>query len=471
MRRREFLAMPAVPALLAAAPSTDARIDDLRIEFRDYLYRAPYMFGGREVDRVTLLEVRCRLSTRAGKSAEGGSAMPMGNVWSFPAPGVPYDTTLGAMKTLAEKVARITRGYTEYAHPLDVNHTLEAEYLKAADETTRELKLPVPVPKLCTLVVASPVDAAIHDAFGKLHGRNSFYTSGRDFVKYDLAHYLNAEFKGEYLDRYVAPKMAPRVRMYHSVGASDPLTPAEVKKPLHDRLPECLAEWIPYSGVTAIKIKLNGGDLAADVDRVAAIDRVTIAAQEKRGFADWIYSLDFNERCPNVQYLLDFEHQIKAKAPTAFERVQYIEQPTARDLAANRGNTMFEAAKLRPVVIDESLTGLDMLLLAREMGYTGVALKACKGQSQTLLLAAAAQKYQMFRCVQDLTCPGAALVHSVGIAAHIPGTAALEANAREYVPAASAGWEKKFPGIFDVRDGWLKTAGLDGPGLCTSQGV
>jgi hypothetical protein len=34
---------------------------------------------------------------------------------------------------------------------------------------------------------------------------------------------------------------------------------------------------------------------------------------------------------------------------------------------------------------------------------------ACKGQSQTLLLAAATQKYKMFRCVQDLTCPGAAL--------------------------------------------------------------
>jgi hypothetical protein len=74
----------------------------------------------------------------------------------------------------------------------------------------------------------------------------------------------------------------------------------------------------------------------------------------------------------------------------------------------------------------------------------------------------------MFRCVQDLTCPGAALVHSVGIAAHIPGTSALEANAREYVPSASAGWEKRYPGIFDVRDGYLKTAGLDGPGLGTS---
>jgi hypothetical protein len=129
---------------------------------------------------------------------------------------------------------------------------------------------------------------------------------------------------------------------------------------------------------------------------------------------------------------------------------------------------MFEAAKLRPVVIDESLTGLDTLLLAREMGYTGVALKACKGQSGSLLMAAAAQKYKMFRCVQDLTCPGAALVHSVGIAAHVPGTSALEANAREYVPVANEGWEKKFPGIFIVKDGWMRTDGLDGIGLGTS---
>ncbi|MBS1853782.1 MAG: hypothetical protein JST11_00335 [Acidobacteria bacterium] len=457
-----------MPAILAAAPSTDARIDDVRIEFKDYLYRAPYMFGGREVDRVTILEVRCRMSLRGGKSAEGGSSMPMGNVWSFPAPGVPYDVTLGAMKTLAEKIQRDTKSFTGYAHPLDISHALEPVYLRSAEETTRELKLPMPVPKLCTLVTASPFDAAIHDAFGKLHGRNSFTMCGRDFVRYDLAHYLNQEFRGEYLDGYVSAKMAPRVRMYHSVGASDPLTRAEVKKHLNDGLPECLEDWIPYSGVTALKLKLNGGDLAADLDRVAAIDRVTIAAQGKRDFQDWIYSLDFNERCPNVEYLLEFERGIRGKAPAAFDRVQYIEQPTARDLAANRGNTMFEAAKLRPVVIDESLTGLDMLLVAREMGYTGVALKACKGQSQTLLLAAAAQKYGMFRCVQDLTCPGAALVHSVGIAAHIPGTAALEANAREYVPLASAGWEKKFPGIFNVRDGWLKTTGLDAPGLCTS---
>ena len=462
--RREFLAMP---MLLAAARSTDAQIDEVRIGFEDFRYRAPYKFGGKEVDRVTLLNVHCRLHSRQGKTAEGFAAMPLGNIWSFPAPDIPYDTTLAAMKSLAARIARLTQDFRAYAHPLDVNYALEPEYLKAAADASRELNLPHPIPKLCTLVTASPIDAALHDAFGRLHQRNSFQVCGKDFVGYDLAHYLDSEFRGEYLDRYIQSACTPRIRMYHSVGASDPLTDAEVKRPIHDGLPESLEKWIPYSGITAIKIKLNGADLDWDVDRVASIERVAVSAQARRGLNEWLYSLDFNERCPDVQYLLDFDRRLREKAPAAFARVQYIEQPTARDLAANRRNTMFEAAKLRPVVIDESLTGLDALLLAREMGYTGAALKACKGQSQTLLMAAATQKYKMFRCVQDLTCPGAALVHSVGIAAHVPGISALEANAREYVPVANRGWEKKFPGIFDVRDGFLKTAGLDGPGLCT----
>jgi len=465
IRRRAFFA---APMLLRAAQTTDARIEEVRADFQDYRYRAPYKFGGKEVDRVTVLNVRCRISAKDGKSATGFASMPLGNVWSFPAEDMPYETTLAAMKFLAQRVVKITADYPGYAHPLDVNKSLEPEYLKAADQLSQEIKLHRPIPKLCTLVTASPVDASLHDAFGRLHGRNSFAVCGKDFVKYDLSHYLNADFRGEYLDRYLRQQPESRIRMYHSVGASDPLTPGEVKKAIHDGLPETLAEWIPYSGITAIKIKLNGDDLAWDVERVAAIDRVTTEAQKKRGVQDWMYSLDFNERCPDVRYVLDFEHQLKGKAPSAFKRVQYIEQPTARDLAANRQNVMFEAAKLAPIVIDESLTGLDALLMAREMGYTGAALKACKGQSQTVLLGAAMQKYQMFRCVQDLTCPGAALVHSAVIAAYIPGVSALEANAREYVPAANQGWEKRFPGIFDVRNGYLDTSVLTGPGLCTS---
>ena len=217
LARREFLAMP---MLLAAARSTDAQIDEVSNAFEDYLYRAPYKFGGQEVDRVTLLNVHCRLHSRQGKTAAGFAAMPLGNVWSFPAPDIPYDITLAAMKSLAAKIARLTREFRGFAHPLDVNTALEPEYLKAAAETSREMNLPRPIPKLCTLVTASPIDAALHDAFGRLHGRNSFQTCGKDFVAYDLAHYLGAEFRGEYLDQYIQAARTPRIRMYHSVGAS-----------------------------------------------------------------------------------------------------------------------------------------------------------------------------------------------------------------------------------------------------------
>jgi L-alanine-DL-glutamate epimerase-like enolase superfamily enzyme len=163
--------------------------------------------------------------------------------------------------------------------------------------------------------------------------------------------------------------------------------------------------------------------------------------------------------------VLEYLRKVKERTPRGFERILYLEQPTARDLKENRQNVMHEAAKLRPVVIDESLTDLESLLLAREMGYTGVALKACKGQSQAMLMAAAAQKYRMFLCVQDLTCPGASLIHSAGIAAHVPGVSGIEANARQYMPAANRPWESRFPGLFKVTKGMLDTSQLDRQGL------
>jgi hypothetical protein len=80
-------------------------------------------------------------------------------------------------------------------------------------------------------------------------------------------------------------------------------------------------------------------------------------------------------------------------------------------------------------------------------------------------MAAAAQKYKMFVCVQDLTCPGASLIQSVGISARVPAVAGIEANAREYVPAANARWQDRFPGIFKITDGYMRTADIGGAGL------
>ena len=441
----------------------DARILEVSHAFEDYRYRAPYQFGGRSVDRVTLLNVNCRLRTGDGREASGFGSMTLGNAWAFPA--VPHDTSLGAMKALADELRGITAECDEKGHPIDLFRALEPAYLRGAQAVGTKQALRVPIPKLCTLVVASAFDAAIHDAYGKAFGVSCYHTYNRDFMRRDLSDDLGAPFKGEYLDRYVP--VAPRDRMpvFHSVGASDPLDAGDVGVRIDDGLPNTLEEWIGRDGLNRFKIKLNGGDLAADYERVVRIDRIVNRAHAARGGPDWKYLLDFNEGCPNVDYLLDFLRRIREATPSGFDRILYIEQPTSRDLRKDRTNVMHEAARLRPIVVDEGLTDVETLLLAREMGYTGVALKACKGQSQAMLMAAAAQKFGMFLCVQDLTCPGASLIHSAGIAARIPGNAGIEANARQFVPDANAPWESRFPGLFTIRNGEMNTGQLTGPGL------
>jgi L-alanine-DL-glutamate epimerase-like enolase superfamily enzyme len=454
-----------MPDSVAASRSTDIRIEEVTFAYEDFLFRAPLKFGGVPIDRATILNVHCTVRTLGGKVARGFGSMPLGNVWAFPSKTLSYEATLTAMKALVERIARITGDYHEAGHPIDLTWALEPAYIAAAKEVTGALNLPEPIPHLCTLVTASAFDAALHDGFGKAHGLSSFHTYGPDFMAHDLSHYLGRDYQGDYLDRFIDREPKPRMPVYHLIGALDPITDADVRTRIGDGLPETLPEWIRFNGLTHLKIKLNGDNLDWDVERVVHIDRVAAETQQQRGVSRWFYSLDFNEKCPNVGYLLDFLRQVKEKAPDGFERIQYIEQPTARDLKASRANTMHEASKIRPVVIDESLIDLESLLLAREMGYTGAALKACKGQSQSLVLAAAARKLGMFLCVQDLTCPGASLLHSATIAAHVPGVAAIEHNSRQYMPAANRPWEARFPGIFRITDGTMETGLLTGPGL------
>ena len=459
-RRALLGSLAAAPFLIGRPLSTDARIREVRTSYEDYLYRTPIKFGGNVVDRVTLLNVDCVIESRTGKTAKGFGSMPLGNVWSWPSKALAYQETLGAMKSLAERMAAIVRTYDEYGHPLDWNHDLEPKWLDAAADVSKSLAQSIP--KLCALVTGSPLEAAFHDAFGKLHDRSAYRIYGHDLLPRDASRYLGREGKGLSLDRFVRPAPKPTMPLYHLVGALDPLTTADVKQPVNDGLPENLPEWIRFNGLTHLKIKLNGDDLNWDVGRVVSVDRITSDVNPER---EWVYSLDFNERAKNVAYLIEFMRKLREQSPAGFRRVQYVEQPTARDLQSDRSNVMHEAAKLKPVVIDESLTGLDMLLLCREMGYSGAALKACKGQSQAVLMAAVAQKYKMFLCVQDLTCPGASLIHSAGLAAHIPGVAAIEANARQYVPAANDKWASRFPGIFKITEGVMRTSALTGPGL------
>ena len=445
--------------------STDIRVLEARCDFKPVKFRAPLKFGGRVVDSSLLINVEVDVESRNGHAATGLGSMPIGNVWAWPTERLTPEQTEAAMQKFAEEVCELANDYPEFGHPVDITFHLSGEYYHLGKTLPDRLNLGEQMPELAQLVSASPFDAALHDAYGRAHEMNCFNMLSEEFMTYDLAEYLDETFAGEYLDQYTLRQPQARLPLYHLVGALDPLTAADVQQKIGDGLPETLAEWIKADGLTHLKIKLSGDNLDWDVDRVLAVERVAAEAQAARGVSEWHYSCDFNEKCENVEYVLEFLRRIREQAPAAYDRIQYIEQPTHRDLQAHPDNRMHEAAKLKPIVIDESLVDYDALVLAREMGYSGAALKACKGQTDSLLMAAAVQKFGMFLCVQDLTCPGFSFLHSASLAARIPTVAAIEGNARQYCPGANKRWAKQFPSMFDIKDGTVGTAALDGIGL------
>jgi L-alanine-DL-glutamate epimerase-like enolase superfamily enzyme len=444
---------------------TDIRIKDVRTQTERIGYRAPIKFGGRVVTDAVLANVTIDVETRDGRRGSGFGSMPMGNVWAWPSNTLAPPQTLEAMLDFVELFTLAVRKYAGCGHPLDMTRDLAAEHGVIASQVQAKLDLGEAMPKLAELVAASPFEAAIHDAYGKTLGANSYNLLGPEFVHHDLAHDLTPEFAGEHLDRYTLRQPKPKMPLYHLVGALDPLVDSDINQRLDDGLPETLGEWIVMDGLTHLKIKLNGDDLPWDVERVVGVERVAVEAQASVGQATWNYSLDFNEKCASVEYLLDFLRQLEVRSPAALARVQYIEQPTHRDLKKHPENKMHKAAAIKPVVIDESLIDLESLQLAREQGYSGVALKACKGHTEALLMGAAAQKYGMFLCVQDLSCPGYSFLHSASLAARIPTIAAIEGNSRQYCPAGNRTSGELYPSMFHITDGTVGTGVLTGNGL------
>src|SRR5262245_35079280 len=284
-------------------------------------------------------------------------------------------------------------------------------------------------------------------------------------MNHDLSRYLGAEYKGEYPSHYFRRDPKPRMPLCHLISAVDPIEAADNTKPIKDGLPETLPEWIHYNGLTHLKIKVNGDDLKWDVERVLHIDRVTAQTQKKRGGKDWAYVPDFNDKWPNRDDYLALLRRLKEKAPTCLGRILYVEQPTARDLEAHPENKMHEAAQVCPVVIDESLVDVHSLLLARKLGWTGAVIKSPKGLTHMLLVGSVAGKQKIFLAGGDMSCPGAALIQTACLQARVPSVALVEANARQFLPAANKAWEPRFPGMFRIKDGMMRTEELVKPGL------
>jgi hypothetical protein len=86
-----------------------------------------------------------------------------------------------------------------------------------------------------------------------------------------------------------------------------------------------------------------------------------------------------------------------------------------------------------------------------------------------ILMSCVAGKERMFLAGGDMSCPGAALIQTTNLQARVPTITSVEANARQFLPAANKAWEPRYPGLFRVKDGKLRTDEVDRPGLGASE--
>jgi len=446
---------------------SDIRVLSLEHYFRTDKFRFPLKFGNVVVEESTSLIIKATVENKKGEIAEGWGSMPLMDKWAFPDPKVQHEKKIEAMKEIGIRTCRMlekTAG-SKYAHPIDIMLSNKAEIFKIAKMVCEDLKLEVPMPPLGVLVSTSPIDAALHDAFGRVNGISSYDGYGGEYMKHDLSFYLGEEFRGRYISDYLRPYYRRKIPIFHLVGALDKLTRDEVEpSDPRDGLPISLEEWIEKDGVFCLKVKLSGVNIDWDVRRTKAVAEVAHETLKRMGREEFFLSVDSNEMNPNPEATLEYLRRLKRLSPLAFEHLLYLEQPTERDLKRHMFR-MHDISKIKPVLADEAVTDMESFDLALNLGWSGVAVKACKWHTSSLLYIAKMEHLGVPYSIQDLTCPGLALIHSASLAARTNPIMGFEYNARQYLPFAFPEIQKRHESLFKVKDGFVRTDSLHPHGL------
>jgi len=246
---------------------SDIRIKELIPHYIPTQARTPLKFGAVVVEKLDFCRVEAVVENGRGQTATGWGAIFLMDFWGWPTPELSHDAKAAAMRELTERYIRLALSYGEAAHPLDIFMALEDDLRRINVEVCAERGLAPEQPFLGALVCASPVDAALHDAFGNVNGIDTYDGYGPEFMG-DLSRHLGPRYAGKYAADYIRPAYLPEIPIFHLVGGLDKLTAADLDgSELQDGVPNTLEEWIAYEGVYCLKVKLRGTDLDWDVAR------------------------------------------------------------------------------------------------------------------------------------------------------------------------------------------------------------
>lgn len=432
---------------------SDVRVDTVDLTFSNERLAVPLHLSRGSITEVTYAKVMIEVQTRTGQAQRGTGAIFLSDLWAFPDPTYDHAQKDATMRLLCQTIGAYLQAGDIYGDPLEKGHQLE----DALPGLVTQVEDALPflqrgaIPYLAALNCLSPFDAAVHDAWGRALGGSAYAFYGAAWLNADLGTYLGPAFRGYYPADFLS-RRRPTLRLQHVVGVSDALTPAAAT-PTTGGLPGDLTSWIKRDGLTCFKLKSRGQDPAVDAQRLG---NVYTTAVEAGVHPQRIHlSLDPNEACAGPDFLIEMLEQLAWDCPLALAALDYIEQPTARDLSRYTF-TLHKVARHRPVIIDESLDRLENLARLQPLGWSGLALKSCKGQSHSLLAYCWGKQHNLYMTLQDLTNPGLALVHSANLCAHLAlSVDYFEGNSRQYTPVACPEEQAAYPTYFRVHDGCL----------------
>lgn len=399
---------------------------------------------------VNCARVCITVEDRTGRRAIGWGETPLNVQWAWP--GGDYAHRLDAMRKLCVKLASAWAKFNCFGHPMEVGHAFLRDALPAL-----VAQISPQMPLLAQLVCVSAFDIACHDAFGQLHATPVYATYSQDWLARDLSYYFDDRaFAGKYPADYLA-RPERTLLAWHLVGALDAVTPDDLSgNEVQDGYPNCLADWISRDGLRAIKIKLHGQDRAWDLNRLVRVGEIARDVP--------FLSADFNCTAESTAYVTSVLDELRDKHRPIFDRLLYIEQPFGYDLE-NCDIDVRPIAERKPILLDESAHDWRMVQLGLSRGWTGVALKTCKTQTNAILSLCWARANRMQIMVQDLTNPMLAIIPHSQLAAYAGTIAGVEVNACQFYPEASRAEAKVHPGLYRRVDGKIDLRTLEGPGF------
>ena len=443
------------------------RVVDARVFFLPVVTRMPLKFGGQTVTNVTCARVAVTVEDHAGTQATGWGETPLSVQWAWPAD-LPYDTRHEAMQQFVLSLGRRWVACEDYGHPLVLGSQFLAAELPAARHAHNTAHPAATMPTLASLICASPFDIAIHDAYGVLHGIDTYQTYGREHLTCDLTDLLEpatgsgVSFANRVPADYLVtnPAAVPQqLPAWHLVGGLDPLTDDDrTGEEPDDETPVTLLDWIDTDGLRCLKIKLTGTDSDWDYQRLVRVGEIAIA----KGCSH--LSADFNCTVTEPAYVNQILDRLAAEHPRMFGMILYVEQPFPYELAEHSIDVRSVSSR-KPLFLDESAHDWKIVRLGRELGWSGVALKTCKTQTGAILSACWARAHGMPLMVQDLTNPMLAQIPHCRLAAHTATIMGVETNSMQFYPAASAIEARVHPGLYRRRDGRIDLSTLGSTGF------